>query len=483
MTRGKTLSLNEIRSELAELTVEARELIEDAKTEHRDLEDDEDDRLTEITERAAELRELETRAVEKQAHLRSLIADGATEAGTPWGDSNSTESRMFGSSASKPVTERDNAMRTIERGVKANELQPHSAEKLEALMENRDDGDLTAKWTIAAGSPHYRTAFAKLVGDSQRGHMLWTPEEQQAYRDVVGVARAMQIDTGTGSYALPISLDPAIALTNDGSSNPLRRIARVVQITGSEYRGISSAGVTSEWLPESQEAADASPVLVQPIIKAEKGAAFVPFSYEFQQDALGFMNQLGALLADGADQLQAEAFMLGSGTDEPRGLITALVAAGGSVIVSGTGEALNAADFYTVQNALGARYSAGAQWVMNLATLNGARQFETTSGAVKFPGLEANPPVLLGRTVNEASFVDGSINPAATESNYVAVYGDFAKGFTIVDRIGTTVELVQNLMGAARRPTGERGAFMTFRTGSDVVNTSALKVLRYNTTA
>ncbi|MDV8078827.1 phage major capsid protein [Rhodococcus sp. IEGM 1370] len=474
-------SLEELRAEKASLEGTMRSVFEGAKEQSRDFNEAETERFDEAAERLDVVKAEIAQSERRIEAMRGLVEGGSTEAGHPGADPNAYEGRNL--SGTRGNTVRDQAMRQVERGLKANELPDYAAERIETLMRTGDDADLTARWALTAGSPEYRTAFAKVAADPARGHLLWTASEQRAYQDVHQVSRALQIDTGTGHFALPISLDPVVHLTNAGSSNPLRQVARVVQITGSEYRGITSAGVTAEWLPESQEAADASPTLGQPVIKAEKGAAFVPFSYEFQQDSLGFLEELRGLLVDGADQLQAQAFMLGSGTNEPKGLITALVAAGGSVIVSGTGEALNANDFYAVQNALGPRYLGNAQWVMNLSTINGARQMETTNGSVKFPSLDLNPPTLLGRRVNEASFVDGVINPAATESNYVAAYGDFHAGFTIVDRIGTTIHLISDLFGAARRPTGERGAFMTFRTGSDVVNTSALKLLRYNTTA
>ncbi|WP_176738517.1 hypothetical protein [Micromonospora pallida] len=50
--------------------------------------------------------------------------------------------------------------------------------------------------------------------------------------------------------------------------------------------------------------------------------------------------------------------------------------------------------------------------------------------------------------------MDGVVN--ATQDNYVLAYGDFFN-FVIVDRIGTTIELIPNLMGANARPTGRRG--------------------------
>jgi predicted phage gp36 major capsid-like protein len=53
----------------------------------------------------------------------------------------------------------------------------------------------------------------------------------------------------------------------------------------------------------------------------------------------------------------------------------------------------------------------------------------------------------------------------------------------IADRIGTTVEFIPQLFGANRRPTGQRGVFMWFRTGSDSVADNAFRVLNVATTA
>ncbi|WP_052067978.1 phage major capsid protein [Rhodococcoides fascians] len=470
-SRAKTLSLAEIRSEIDEISTEARELIEDAKTEQRDLDDDEDERIGEISERLEELRDLETKAVDKQAHLRSLIDNGAIEAGTP-------------QAQHKPVTERDKAMRTLERGVKAKELPAEAAEKVEAMLSSRDDSSLTARWAVTTGSPEYRSAFGKLANDPERGHLDFTGDEAQAFRDVREVSRAMSIGSGSaGGYMVPLSLDPAILLTSNGSVNPLRKIARVAQINTSAWQGVSSAGVTAEWTPELQQVSEVTPVLDDPRVPVHKGDAYTTFSFELEDDGLRFLDEPSKVLVDAADQLQAQAYITGTGVNQPTGLITALVAAGGSVIVSGSGtEALSSADAYALQGALGSRFSPNAQFAGHLLTQNAFRQMETGNGALKFPELAGNPPRLLGRPFNEISGMDGSLNAAATESNYPLVYGDF-QNFLIVDRVGTRIEFVQNVMGANNRPIGARGALLWFRTGSDVINPNAFRLLRVNTTA
>jgi HK97 family phage major capsid protein len=78
--------------------------------------------------------------------------------------------------------------------------------------------------------------------------------------------------------------------------------------------------------------------------------------------------------------------------------------------------------------------------------------------------------------------MDGALNATATANNFVVVYGDVAAGFTIVDRIGSTMEVLP-VYGANGRPTGQRQLFTTFMTGSAVTVPQALRLLDIPTTA
>lgn len=106
---------------------------------------------------------------------------------------------------------------------------------------------------------------------------------------------------------VPFTLDPAILLTSAGSFNPLRRISRGGPDRHRPVGGVTSAGVTAEWLAAAAQAADPSPTLVQPNIPVHKGSAFVPYSYEVGLDAVNFAREIQGLLIDAADQLQATA--------------------------------------------------------------------------------------------------------------------------------------------------------------------------------
>ncbi|WP_264992882.1 phage major capsid protein [Mycobacterium montefiorense] len=345
----------------------------------------------------------------------------------------------------------------------------------------------TQRYAAAAGSEHYERAFAKLLANPTHGHLTWTPDEADAYRAVAAVQaeqRAMSTSDAAGGYMIPLTLDPAVIITSSGSVNPLRQISRVVQITTDNWNGVTSAGVSAEWTAEAAEVADASPTLGQPSIPVYRGDAFVPFGFEVEGDAVGFMQELGKLLVDGADQLTAAAYTVGTGSGQPTGVITSLVASAGTVplITPTTPETFAASDAYNVQNALPPRFQPKASWTANLSILNLARQFETASGSLKFPGLQFNPMILLGRTAYENSNMDGAFDAAATANNYLLAYGDFAN-FVIVDRVGSTLELVPHLVGSNRRPTGQRGALLWFRTGSNVVVPQAFRLLNVATTA
>ncbi|MDT5050375.1 MAG: hypothetical protein QOG75_6279, partial [Mycobacterium sp.] len=129
------------------------------------------------------------------------------------------------------------------------------------------------------------------------------------------------------------------------------------------------------------------------------------------------------MLQDGADQLTATAYTTGSGSGQPNGVITTVAAVGGSVVSPATPETLVAGDVYAVQNALPPRFQPRASWTANLAIINTLRQMETTNGALKFPALQDNSAMLLGRTMYENSNQDGTFDAAATANNYLLLYG------------------------------------------------------------
>ena len=89
--------------------------------------------------------------------------------------------------------------------------------------------------------------------------------------------------------------------------------------------------------------------------------------------------------------------------------------------------------------------------------------------------------MLLGRTMYENSNMDGTFDAAATANNYLPLDGALENS-VVVDRLGSTLDLVPHLVGSNRRPIGQRGALLWFRTGSNVVVPNAFRLLSIPTT-
>lgn len=342
-----------------------------------------------------------------------------------------------------------------------------------------------ASYVEAAGDPAYLSAFQKRLADPEGARDRFSNEEVAAVRRVHQVTgqRAMTITDTQGGFLIPAHLDPAVLLSSSGFVNPIREIARVVQISGDVSHGVSSEGANANWAAEADEASDDSPTLAQPSVPVFKGHSFVAYSVELDCDGAGFVQEVSRLLVDVIDNLWATPYVTGSGVGQPTRFVTALAGAGAPVVVTVDGvEVLDPADPVKLKNLLPPRDQANSAWAMALPTVNRLRFAETSNGALLYPSLQNDTPTLLGRRVFEICTMDSVVNAAATENNYLITLGDWSR-FVIVDRVGTTVELVPHLFGANRRPTGQRGFYAWFRTGSGVVTTSQFRLLNVPSTA
>ncbi len=96
--------------------------------------------------------------------------------------------------------------------------------------------------------------------------------------------------------------------------------------------------------------------------------------------------------------------------------------------------------------------------MMNLTILNGYRQLPQATGLNYSIINDDGPrPNALGWEVHENSNMDGTLR---RRRRLPVLSGDFQQ-FAIVDRIGTTIELMPHIMGANRRPIGPRGSTCT----------------------
>ena len=288
--------------------------------------------------------------------------------------------------------------------------------------------------------------------DPVSGGHEWTDAEREAVKRVKLLERAMALGAGgTGGFLVPFELDPS----DRDRRAPVRSPRSCRSPASTRLRRTRSGSSPRSASPrrghdEAAQQTDDSPALLQPTITVKKGAAFVPTSLELFEDA-GIAQEIAKLFGDAKAVQESLGFTI-SQTTGPAGIITALVAAGGATVIATGTNVLAQGDLYANQAALPARWRANAKWMMNLSILNGYRQLPQATG-LNYSIIDDTGPLprALGWPIYENSSMDGTLTGAAAD--YTVVSGDFQQ-YAIVDRVGTSIEIVQNLVGTNHRPDG-----------------------------
>lgn len=356
-------------------------------------------------------------------------------------------------------------------------LEARSRELLTEALE-RDVTDESARRILATANPAYRAAFDTWLKDPVSAAMNLTAEQSAAWRDVTATRAALSL---SGSSAiLPLALDPSVMILNNGTAADIRASARTVLTASSTWNGVTSAGATAEWKTEGSEAADGTPTLAAKQIPVYMSDVSVSGSYEIFSDS-DAAAQLGGLIADAFLRQEVTAFITGSGSGAPKGIITAISATVASTVTATTRSVFTTAsalDLFRLRDSLAPRYRNGrTRWVSNIAIQSIIQQMALSAnvGLGAFWGnmSQSGMPTLLGHGVLESADMASTV----TTGSILAVLGDFSQ-YIIVDHVGgTVVEGPIHMQGSSGRSLAQREYFAWRRIGGDVATAAAFHFL------
>ena len=449
-------------AERAALKTEAESLLAAPADETRDLTVDEDARLTAITARAdeigAELNAKEARVAEldklEEERKAAPMFIRPTEKATPGDVRDMSHSQLVD---------------TVVRGAEERDLDGTAAKAL--LRRHRND--LTFARSLAARSTDiYARAWAKYMS----GGMAVLSDEERA---------AVAVGTSTqGGVLVPTFLDPTVILTNAGSSNIVRQLARVVTLTtGNTWNGVTSAGVTASWDAELAEVSDDSPTFAGVSIPLYKAQALVQASTEAFEDIDNLAADVVRMFADARDRLEGAAHCTGNGTTAPQGIFTALNATANRQVTSTTAATIGLVDLQAVRRKVGQRFRGSSSWLMAPVYADAIRALGSAMGASYSVDITGNnTDTLLGRPVYETD--DAPTTQTTTALDNEIVFGDFSN-YVIVDKPGSfAIEFIPHLFNTSNNlPDGRRGWLMHFRSGAESVNDAAFALLVDKTSA
>lgn len=261
-------------------------------------------------------------------------------------------------------------------------------------------------------------------------------------------------------------------------SSPIRQFASVQTIGSNSFEQLWDGGeVDSGWVGETQVRTgnQGTPQLKKIIIPVDELFSNPPASQNFLDDAsVNVESWLQAKVSEKFSRDEATAFMLGNGSNKPKGILAyaGTSEAFNSVQVQRTANATALAgdDLISIQSLLKEAHQMSAMWMINRLNVAAIRKLKDTNDGQYLwqPGLTAGQPnQLLGKPVHFASDLDSTL----AIDKFTAVYGDF-KGYQIVDRIGIRV---------LRDPYTNKPYvhfYTTKRTGGGVTNFEKLKILQ-----
>jgi HK97 family phage major capsid protein len=288
----------------------------------------------------------------------------------------------------------------------------------------------------------------------------------------------------SGGYVVPPETERAIERRLMAGS-PMREMATVRTVGSGVFRKpVSTAGVEAGWVAETAARPETDPATLALLEFPSADLYACPAATQsLLDDALIDLDEwLAAEVEDAFSAQETEAFVNGDGTNKPRGFLDYDLVEDGDQEWGEIGYvASGAAGAFPVSNptdrlidliyAPRALYRPNARFVMNRRTVGTVRKFKDGDGnyiwqPAQRPGDTAS---LLGYPVTEIETMPDIGADAAA-----IAFGDFQRGYLIVDRAGVRV---------LRDPYSAKPYvlfYTTKRVGGGVQNFDALKVMKFS---
>jgi HK97 family phage major capsid protein len=311
-------------------------------------------------------------------------------------------------------------------------------------------------------------------------------EYKEAFSTYVkrGEEKALQVGSNPdGGYVVPPETETEITRLMTAVS-PIRAIAGVRQVSGSVYkRPISVSGPQVGWVGETAaRPITNAPTLAELSYPTMELYAMPAATAAFLDDAAVDVGQWIADEVNAAFAAQeTTAFVSGDGVNKPSGFLSAPTVAETSwswgnlgYVATGTAGALpagNASDvLIDLVYALKAGYRQNASWVMNRKTQGTLRKLKDADGNYLWqPAASAEAkPTFMGFPLVEAEDM-----PNIGANAMAVAFGDFRRGYLIVDRRGVSV---------LRDPFSAKPYvlfYTTKRVGGGVADYDAIKLLKF----
>ncbi len=296
--------------------------------------------------------------------------------------------------------------------------------------------------------------------------------------------KALSVGTDAdGGYLVPDETETTINRALKDIS-PIRAISGVRQVSGSVYkRPFAVSGLDTGWVGETAARSETTtPTLSELSFPTMELYAMPAATASLLDDsAVNIDEWLAEEVRVAFAEQEGTAFITGDGVNKPKGFLTYPTVSNASwswgsigtiaTGVSGAFSTSNAGDvLIDLTYSVKAGYRGNAHFVMNRATQAQVRKLKDGDGAYLWqPSIEpGQAPTLMGFPIAEAEDM-----PDIAANSLSIAFGDFRRGYLIVDRVGIRV---------LRDPYSAKPYvlfYTTKRVGGGVQDFDAIKLLRF----
>lgn len=299
------------------------------------------------------------------------------------------------------------------------EIDTKTFDRINARLDQLEaKGNRLGAPAIVQGSEE-RKAFVSFL---RRGVERIAPEE----------AKALTVaNDASGGYLAPEEFGKEL-LKKLVEINPIRAFANVVQISAPEVKYPRRlTGTAATWVGEIDPRTASGMTFEQVTITPHELATFTDISNNLLEDnAYGLEGELLNDFAESFGKTESVAFLTGTGTGQPKGLITDTDIA--EITTTPPAASMSHELLVALFHGIPTTYAQRGVWMMNRKTLAMVRQVQTTVGQplVVDRISESFPQTLFGRPVIEMPDMDDW-----ADGNTPIIFGDLS-GYRIVDRVG-----------------------------------------------
>ncbi len=252
-----------------------------------------------------------------------------------------------------------------------------------------------------------------------------------------------------GGFLVPLPAERELTIRMTQIS-PIRALATVREVTTGTYRkAFSITGPATGWAAETAARPQTNSQVISELNFPAMELYAMPSATQTMLDDAGL--DVEQWIAEEIDAVFAEqegtAFVSGDGVGRPQGFLTPAKVANASWTwgrigylptgVAANWPATNPSDIIVdLVYALRAGYRQNASFVMNRRTLSAIRKLKTATGEYLW-----QPPATLGATSSLMNFpvVEAEAMPDVGADSFSVAFGDFRRGYLVVDRIGVRV--------------------------------------------